>query len=246
MNALLSLVLWLLGLAHFVAMTMIALPLLILFPARRVFPLAQWLCRNQLRIMGCTLEIDGKACVPDDRALLFLGNHESLFDAFVVPGSVPRFAVGIEAAQHFKIPLWGRLTAAWGNLPLPEGRIAGALETFDRAAAVLAAGTDVIILPEGHRTRTGSLGELKKGAFHMALAIKADILPFVQQGLFEFHNTHSWRLHPRRLKVVFGRPIPYESFKDMSVDQLRERVRKALLELDNDEGAAKIEGPVSV
>lgn len=232
LNALLSLILWFVGLVHFGVMGVIVLPLLFLFPPRRIFPLAQWLCRNQLRVMGCRLAIHQTARMPDDRALLLLGNHESLFDVFALAGAVPRFSVGLEAAQHFKIPLWGRLTAAWGNLPLREGRLTTALETFDQAADVLASGTDVVILPEGHRTRTGSLGELKKGAFHMALAIKADILPFVQRGLFEFHNTHSWRLYPRRLEVVFGRPIPYESFKDLSVDQLRERVRQALLDLD--------------
>jgi 1-acyl-sn-glycerol-3-phosphate acyltransferase len=182
--------------------------------------------------MGCRLEVLGLENVPKDRACLLLGNHESLFDVFAVGGALPRFAVGLEAAHHLKMPVWGRITRAWGQLSLPEGRMAEARETFEQAAAILASGTDVIILPEGHRTRTGNIGDLKKGAFHMALAAKADILPFVQQGLYEFHNTHSWRLYPRRLRVIYGEPIPFESFKDSSVEELRDRVRETLLELD--------------
>ena len=58
------------------------------------------------------------------------------------------------------------------------------------------------------------------------------IVPFVQQGLYEFHNTHSWHLFPRRLRVIYGEPMPFESFKDSSIEELRERVREALLELD--------------
>ncbi|RLE23516.1 MAG: hypothetical protein DRJ65_11680 [Acidobacteria bacterium] len=203
--------------------------------------MARWLCRNQLRFMGCRLDVLGVENVPDDRACLLLGNHESRFDVFAVGGSLQRFAVGLEAASHFKMPIWGRITRAWGQLPLPEGRMAEARETFDQAAAVLTSGTDVIILPEGHRTRTGALGDLKKGAFHLALATKADILPFVQQGLYEFHNTHSWRLFPRRLRVIFGKPIPFESFKDSSVEDLRDRVRETLLELDKGWEARKPE-----
>ncbi len=137
MNTVLSLVLWLLGLAHFAAIAIIVLLLLMFFPARRVFPLVQWLCFNQLRIMGCSLEVHGRDYVPSDRSVVFLGNHESLFDVFAVASALPRFAVGIEATSHFKIPIWGRLTAAWGNLPVPEGRIAEARETFDQAAALL-------------------------------------------------------------------------------------------------------------
>ncbi len=227
-----SLFFWSLGLVHFVVLAGVALLLLLILPARRIFPIARWLCRNQLRFMGCRLEVLGLDNVPKDRSCLLLGNHESLFDVFAVGGALPRFAVGLEAAHHFKMPVWSRITRNWGQLPLPEGRVSEARRTFERAAEVLASGTDVIILPEGHRTRTGALGELKKGAFHMALATKADILPFVQQGLYEFHNTHSWRLFPQRLRVIYGKPIPYESYKDSSVEELRERVRETLLELD--------------
>jgi 1-acyl-sn-glycerol-3-phosphate acyltransferase len=110
--------------------------------------------------------------------------------------------------------------------------MAEARGTFERAAEILASGTDVIILPEGHRTRTGTLGDVKKGAFHLAIATKADIVPFVQQGLYEFHNTHSWRLFPQKVRVIYGKPIPFESFKDSSVEELKERVRETLLKLD--------------
>lgn len=231
-NTVVSLVLWFAGLVHFSVIAILMLPLLLVFPAPKVFPLVRRLCRSQLRIMGCRLEVLGLEQAPNDRAFLLLGNHESLFDIFAVGAALPHFAVGLEAAQHFKIPVWGRITRAWGNLPLPERRMAQARETFDQAAAVLASGTDVVILPEGHRTRTGTIGDLKKGAFHMALATGADILPFILEGLYEFHNTHSWRLHPRRLRVVYGKPIPFESFEKSSVEELQHRIRKALLELD--------------
>lgn len=208
-----------------------ALILLVVSPARKVFPIAQWLCRNQLRVMGCPLEVVGLENIPNDRSCLYLGNHESLFDVFAVAAAAPNFAVGLEAAGHFRIPLWGRLTKSWGNLPLPEGRMTEAFETFEKAAEALSSGIDVIILPEGHRTRNGALGELKKGAFHLALATKADILPFVLDGLYDFHNTQSWRLFPRRLRVIYGKPIPYRSFEDSTVDELSLRVREALVGL---------------
>ena len=235
MQFFLSLVLWVAGLLHFAMITIVGLPLLLLLPARKFFPLARWLCRNQLRVMGCPLEVLGLDKVPRDRGVLLLGNHESLFDVFAVGGALPSHAIGLEAAQHFKMPAWGRITRAWGNLPLPEGKPAQAKTTFRRAAEVLASGTNVIILPEGHRTRTGSLGELQRGAFRLAMRTHADIQPFVLQGLYEFHNTHSWRLHPRTLRVVYGDVIPFESFADATVEELKERIRHELLKLEGDD-----------
>ncbi len=232
MNAVLSIALWAIGLLHFILIGFPVLVLLALIPARRVFPLARILCRNQLRVMGCRLEVVGGENIPADRAVLLLGNHESLFDIFAVGGALVRYAVGLEAAEHFSYPLWGRISRAWGNLPLPEGRIGAARRALKTAAEALSRGTDIIVLPEGHRTRTGRLGDLKKGAFHLALAAEVDIVPFVLQGLYEFHNTHSWRLRPRTLRIVYGEPIPRETFRDDTLDTLRTRVREILLDLD--------------
>lgn len=231
-NGVMSVVLWTIGVLHFLIAAVAVLLLLVVFPARTFFPLVQLVCRVQLRLMGCRLEIVNPEIAKTGSAFLLLGNHESVFDVFAIGAALPGFAIGLEADQHFRFPLWGWITRSWGNIPLPEGRINEARSALDRAAAVLRDGTHVVILPEGHRTRTGRLGPLKKGAFYLALATEADICPFVMQGLYEFKNTHSWRLHPRTLRVVFGQPIPWQSYAADSPAELMERVRHALEGLD--------------
>ncbi len=173
--------------------------------------MVRMLARSQLRIVGLRLKVVGLENFENGRTYLMLGNHESLFDAFAVPASIPHHAVGIEAAGHFKWPLWGYLTRKWGNIPVIRTNLPKAIESLQKAAGVIASGTPVIVLPEGHRTLTGHFSEFKKGPFHLAKAAKADILPFILSGLYEFNNKNSWHLNPGTARVVFGAPIPYKS-----------------------------------
>lgn len=227
-GALLSAVLWFFGISHFLLAACIFLPLMEIFGARRIFPIARFICRNQLRVMGCRLWVEGMENFPVDRACLIMGNHESLFDIFAIIGALPCYVTALEAAAHFRFPIWGHIIRKWGIIPLPERRIYHALQSLDEARQRLEAGEYVVVLPEGHRTRTGNLRPLKKGAFHLALTAEADILPFVFDGLYEFQNTHSLRLHPRKLQVRFCPLLPHESFHEASIDEIRELVRVQL------------------
>ena len=85
-----------------------------------------------------------------------------------------------------------------------------------------------MILPEGHRTRDGSLGPFKMGPFHLALGAAADIVPFALCGLFRFQPKGRFLLRPGPIAVVFGTPIRYESFREMSPAELRDGVKKEI------------------
>jgi len=227
-NAGLSLLLWVSGIIHLVLALLFYLPILMVFGPRHSFLIARFLCRTQLLAMGALLQVEGAENFPQDQACLLMGNHESLFDIFAIIGALPDYAAALEAAPHFRLPVWGTIIRRWGVLPLPEGRLREAVASLERATDLLIEGTSVIILPEGHRSRDGHLGPLKKGAFRLARKSKADVLPFVLEGLYEFHNVHSWRIHPRVLRVRFCRLIPFTEIEDLPQDEFRNLIAEIL------------------
>ena len=79
----------------------------------------------------------------------------------------------------------------------------------------------IAILPEGHRTLTGEMSSFKKGPFHLARGAKADILPFAITGLYDYHKKGSFLLKPGDVSVNIGRPILYDEFEDLSIEELR-------------------------
>ena len=231
MRAILSALLWTTGGAFFLIIFCVISLGLILFSPKTIYPVIQILARMQLLVMGVQITAVGLENVNDNHAYIFMGNHESLFDLIAIPATLPLRWVGVEAAYHFSLPLWGYLTRKWGNISIERENITKAIAALRKAAQVIASGTSIVILPEGHRTLSGRIGEFKKGPFYLAKKTQADILPFAFNGLYQFNNKHSWHLHPQPVSVVYGKPIPYASFKDLSIDDTKDLVRKKIIHL---------------
>lgn len=189
--------------------------------------------------MGIKLTVNGKQNFQNNRPYLIMGNHQSLFDVFVVPAAIPICFVGIEAAYHFSIPVWGYLIRKWGCIPIDRENLEKAMQSLDLAKKTIASGMSIGVLPEGHRTRTGEMGPFKKGPFHLAKEAKASILPFGMNGLFEFNQKGSFLLNPGKVTVNIGRPISYETFKDLSIEELKQYLFKII------SGLSKKRGPDS-
>jgi len=182
--------------------------------------------------MGIDLIVKGKENIDKTKTYLIMGNHQSLFDVFVIPCSLPIPFVGIEASYHFNFPLWGWIIKKWGNIPINRSDRKQAINSIQKAEEALKNGLSIGILPEGHRTITGEIGFFKKGGFHLAKNTKADILPLgISKGLYLFKNKHSWKLNPQKVIVTIGKPFPYSLYKDLSVDQLKEKVKEIIVSL---------------
>ena len=83
-----------------------------------------------------------------------------------------------------------------------------------RAAETIRSGRSVLMFPEGTRTPTEALGELKKGAFHLALAARVPVLPVAVLGSRSVLKSGDWKIHPGTVQVRYGRPIPTEDLPD--------------------------------
>ncbi len=174
--------------------------------------------------MGIKLEVFGQEHIQHDKPCLIMGNHQSLFDVFVIPAAISQIFVGVEASYHFSLPIWGYLTRMWGNIPIERNNLKKAIASLKIAKETLASGMNIAILPEGHRTLTGKLMPFKKGPFHLAKSTNADILPFYINGLFNYNKKNALIINPGIVTVNIGKPIEFETIKNLSVEELRDTV----------------------
>ncbi len=144
-----------------------------------------------------------------------------MFDLFVIPAAIPLTFTGVEAARHFKIPVWGYLIRKWGCIPIERKNLEQARESLALAKQTLDSGLSIAILPEGHRKRTGKMGPFKKGPFHLAKATCAPLVPFGINGLYQFQHKGGLVITPGEVTVRIGRPIPPDEYAHLSVDELR-------------------------
>lgn len=221
-----SLVRWALVGAVLAAFSALALVTAPFTTPRRLFPVTRRLLQLLVRAAGLRVEVQGTERLTPGTGYVYMINHVSFLDHFVLGSRVPEFVVGLEKASNFRIPVYGRLTRWWGNIPVVREDREKALAAVDRAKDCLHAGTSIAIAPEGTRGRTGALGPLKKGGFHLALETGAPIVPVALLGMRERNPDRVFRIVPGPVRLVFLAPIAHTAAD--TAEGLAERVREAL------------------
>ena len=139
--------------------------------ARRV------LWRAVLSLTG-GLRVHGAAELPPGPCLI-VANHSSHADTAALIAALPAWRRPVVAAAAdywfrggFRPAICGALCAAF-----PVRRSGGGSADLAAATRLLAAGHDVIVFPEGTRSRDGQIGEFRRGAARLAAAAGAPLVP---------------------------------------------------------------------
>jgi 1-acyl-sn-glycerol-3-phosphate acyltransferase len=177
------------------------------------------------------VEVEGAENIDPEQTYLFMPNHVSMFDIPLVLGYIPVEFYGIQAASHFKMPLYGWVLKKYGNIPIDRSSPRASFRTMMNVVEVLKKGTNILVLPEGTRTTTPQMAPFKKLPFLMAKKSEVNIMPMAFVGLWEINNKTSLLVRPGKMKVVFGKPIPSSTVKELSEVELRNLTRQKIQEL---------------
>ena len=222
-----SAILWAISGVHFaVVCTFLVFLAIFVDPRKNDWPQRVFF-RNILRLAGAQFEVRRSAGFDPNRTCLFICNHVNLFDPFVIYSAIPQFLRGFELESHFNIPVYGWMMGRFGNIPVPDVPTREGLETMrNRAKVAFDSGVSLIAFAEGSRTRDGHVQEFKKGIFGLAQKFGIPIVPVSLVGSYQFFQTGSWMLHPRKITVYIHEPIETTSVGRNEVDALRIRVQE--------------------
>ncbi len=231
MKHILSLYFWCIGILFF-GFSFVVLSISLFFLSKQMtFSIVRFLFKIQISLMGIKLKVIGKENLDKEKTYIIMGNHQSLFDIFVIPAAIPLCFTGIEAAYHFSLPIWGFLIRKWGVIPIERNNLKNAMASLQMAKKTFLSGLSIAVLPEGHRTITGQMAPFKKGPFHLAKDANADILPFGIKGLYEYNKKGDFLLNPREVIVQIGKPVHHKSVQNLSVGELRDKIFTQISEL---------------
>jgi len=205
----------------------------IFVPSNKLHKLARVIAWSVIISGGQWLRIRGNVPLKENGPYLYLFNHQSIFDAFMIVASTGHYFTGVGAVEQFSYPVWGFLAKKYGLIPIERKKIHSALGSLAAVETALQNGISAGIAPEGTRTLTGELGSFKKGAFHVAKNTGITIIPVALIGAFEAKNKNDWRVKPGVLSTRFGDPITKKNYDELSVEELRDLVRLKISELIN-------------
>ncbi len=227
-RAILSIFLWPIWAMMFLFGGIIYSISIIFLPSYRLHFLARILARLFMLFGGQWFRVRGTAPDPGKGPYLYLMNHESLFDGFMMVAGIRHYFTGVGAVEQFSYPVWGYLVKKYGVIPIVRQKVKTAITSMNKLEEAIKKGTSMMIAPEGTRTLTGKLGTFKKGAFHVAKNTGITIVPVGLIGAYKAKNKNDWRITPGVLTTVFGDPIVQAEYEHLSLNELQELVREKI------------------
>lgn len=176
--------------------------------------------------------IEGIENIPQDKPVVLASNHRSYADPVILtmPMKLPVSYMAKEELFHNK--LFGWFIRKLGAFPVARG--SGDMSVIDDSINILKSGRNLVIFPEGTRSKDGKVGKGKTGVAMIAAKSGADVVPC---GIvFEGEKLH----FRSKLTLKFGKPIKAEELavegnSPRELKEVKKRIMGAITEL--------VEGP---
>jgi len=200
-------------------------------------------CRGLGRVMGWRVEAEGRERLEAFRPCVIVANHQSFLDVVTFGSIFPRRTVSAGKREIGRIPIFGWFYRLSGNLIIDRGDARQARGSLELAAAAMRDEKIAVwFMPEGHRNTAAELLPFKSGAFRLAVAAQAPIIPVVGEPLDVIVDTKHRRARRGRLRVRVLDPVLTEGLavKDVTalVFSVRASMQAALDELRKGRGPA--------
>jgi len=168
--------------------------------------------------------------LPTRGGLLVLSSHQSHLDPLLLGLAADRRLSSLARVSLYGFKPFAAVITALDAIPID--RDASMVKSFKEVIGRLRAGHAVLIFPEGTRTATGRLGEIKGGFTLVAKKAGVPIVPVAIVGAYECWPRTRLLPCPGRIRLEFGRVIPAEEVARLDERQLLERCATMLQELD--------------
>lgn len=168
--------------------------------------------------------------------VLYVANHRGFMDAPLLLGLLPGTGVLVKM-WYTRWMLPGVLARHFDLVSLDPNSMASVQTALERCRAIVAGGRNMLVFPEGTRTRTGRLGRFKPVAFRVAVETGTAVAPVV------IHSTEpfmakvpgSFFLRQRnvyRIRLLDREEVLPDDSADALADRVCRRMARELKELD--------------
>ena len=174
-------------------------------------------------ILAFRLRVFGRRHIPTEGPVLFVSNHQSFLDPVLIGVAQRREVHYLARETLFRHPIFRRLIVSLNALPVRRDE--ADMAAFKRALRVLRKGEQLLIFPEGTRTRDGGLQPIRPGWALLAARSGATIVPAIIEGAHDAWPRTAKVPRRRRIAVAFGEPFQLATTDRDAMDAATERIR---------------------
>ncbi len=208
------------------------------FNAKKADFIMQRIVQGALSIVwhmaGVKVTTIGLENVPEDQAVLFVGNHQSFFDVIISYSQMKRQTAYIAKKSFRKWPILSWNMMFLHCLFLDRENMRQGVKTI-MTAAEMARDEDIsiFIFPEGTRNKGDEteLAPFHDGSFKVAQRGKVPIIPVSFNNTAAVFEKHLPKITPQHVVIEYGEPIYWDALTKEEKKYVGEHFRGILTEM---------------
>lgn len=172
------------------------------------------------------LQVEGLENIKE-KPVIFAPNHQSYLDGFLLIASLPNDVLKdtyfLAEETYFQSEFRKFIAKNFNVIPVNINK--NLKDSLIKSAAVIKSGKNLVIFPEGARTRDGSLLPFKKGFAILSKELNIPVIPTVISGAFESYPINAKIPKPYPIKVKFLEAVYPDN---LSYDEITDLVKNKI------------------
>ena len=195
-----------------------------------------WVAKRWSRILlylsGITYSINGLEHLNPDQQYVFIANHESAFDIFLVFAALPYSLVFLAKKELKKIPFLGWAMILGRHIFVERKNHNAALASIELAKKSLQKyPRSIMIFPEGTRSLDGNMKPFKKGGAILSIQTGLPLVPMAICDTFDVVKKGSFSIIPKPIHLEIGHPIDTSKYSFEERNRVTELLRNKVVNL---------------
>ena len=168
----------------------------------------KWVFKVALFLSGTKLTVIGEENVPKDQAVMYVGNHHSIFDVIVAYTRVPGLTGFISKIENAKVPVLHKWMCHLNCLFLDRKDLKAGAKMIIDAVHKIKSGISIFIFPEGTRSRDEDVTlPFHEGSFKIATKSGCPIVPVVLTNTNRIFEDHFPWIKKTHVTIEYCEPI---------------------------------------
>ena len=187
----------------------------------------RYILRHVCKSGNIDLQVTGLENIPKEDGFLMCGNHQGIFDIVAIVESFERPIAAVLKKELNKIPFLKQIVQCTHSYPMDREDVRQSMQVIQAVTKDLQAGRNMIIFPEGTRSRNGNvMGEFHAGTFKCVLKAKTPIVPFALIDSYKVLDQDG--CGPLSVGLHYLEPIYYEEYKNLKTSEIAALVKSKI------------------
>lgn len=156
---------------------------------------------------GSRVKVIGQENVPEDRAVIFVSNHQGHMDSVIIQGFIkkPKGFVSIKAYENF--PIVGSWMTYMGSVFLDKDDTRQTLVNINQAVENLNRGQSMVVFPEGKLSDGEQTLDFERGWLRLVTKSNVPIVPVTIKNSYKILSYNGRAMHPALVECIISKPI---------------------------------------